>query len=136
MLMTFPQFFIIIQKFLLPKIQSLDFSSIEDFYIFHINKVYNKSESVIQISSIGAGNCETEIDLAAKLIKKGIVDFSFCCIDINPYMLERGKLLAEKHHLISKLNFLNTDINNWQPDNKYHIIMASFSSPLNRCPPQ
>jgi SAM-dependent methyltransferase len=56
-----------------------------------------------------------------------MIDFSITCIDINPYMLDRGRALAEKQGLISKFKFLQTDANNWRPNKLYHIIVANQS---------
>jgi hypothetical protein len=51
-------------KYLMPKIQSFGLKNIPDFYITHMCKVHNKIKSNIEIVSVGAGNCDTEIGWA------------------------------------------------------------------------
>ncbi len=52
------------------------------------------------------------------------MNFSISCLDINPHMLEKGEKLVKESELTSKFNFLQTDINNWKIEEKYHIIIA------------
>lgn len=115
-------------KYLRPKLESFCFSNINEFYIQYIKKIYSQQDNIeCNILSVGAGNCDTEVEIANLLVKQGITNFSFSCIDINPYMLQRGEKLAKESGVISKFNFIETDINSWKINNKYHIIIANQS---------
>jgi ubiquinone/menaquinone biosynthesis C-methylase UbiE len=115
-------------KFLRPKMESLGFSGAEQLYVDYIKRVcarQNKTE--YKILSVGAGNCDLEINIAKSLVKDDILNFSFTCLDINPNMLKRGKENADTSDLASKFYFINSDINGWEISNKYHVIIASHS---------
>lgn len=115
-------------KYLRPKLESFGFSNTNEFYIQYIKNIYHQQDNIeCNILSIGAGNCDTEVEVANLLVKQSITNFSFSCLDINPYMLQRGEILAKESGLISKFNFIETDINSWKINNKYHIIIANQS---------
>lgn len=115
-------------KYLRPKYESFGFSNSNVFFIQYIQKVCSQlDDSECRILSVGAGNCDTEVNIANLLVKQGITNFTFTCIDINPFMLKRGGKLAEESGFISKFNFIETDINSWKIDTKYHIIIAYHS---------
>ncbi len=115
-------------KYLRPKFISLGFNNPNEFYLQYIKKIYSRNNGIkCNILSVGAGNCDTEVELAKLMLLQGITNFSFLCLDINPFMLQRGKRLAEESGLNSRFNFLETDINSWKIDSKYDIIIANQS---------
>ncbi|MGD0281185.1 MAG: class I SAM-dependent methyltransferase [Dissulfurispiraceae bacterium] len=116
------------ETYLRPKIQSLGFDNIDDIYVKYIKKTYlSRDKQECRILSVGAGNCDSEINLAQLLEKNDISNFKFTCLDINPNMLGRGSDLAVKAGLIDKFVFLETDINSWVIDNTYDDIIAIHS---------
>jgi len=48
-------------------------------------------------------------------------------MDINPFMLQRGKVNADNFNFGDKFIMLEADINNWEIDNNYDVIMANHS---------
>ncbi|WP_019498101.1 class I SAM-dependent methyltransferase [Pseudanabaena sp. PCC 6802] len=115
-------------NYLLPRLNSLGFSNLQNFYISYIEQVaVQDPTSTCTILSLGAGNCDTEIALALALLKKNITNFTFTCIDINHHMLERAKQLILEYHLLSQFDFIETDINSWEVNEKYQIIIANQS---------
>ena len=115
-------------KYLLPKFQSLGFHDPNEFYRQYIEKSVAQSPGeTCRILSIGAGNCDTEVALAESLIRTGVKDFKFTCMDINPYMLDRGRALTHERHLSARFHFAETDIKEWQADEKYQVILANHS---------
>ena len=65
--------------------------------------------------------------LAESLVAKGVDNFSFDCLDLNPNMLERGRQVVVEHHLSDKFGFIETDINGWRPQSRYQIVIANQS---------
>lgn len=115
-------------NFLKPKWQIFGFNNVNEFYIkyiLHICKQYNYNNC--EILSIGAGNCDTEIELAKLLIGEETTNFCFSCLDINPYMLERGKRSARDFGVNSKFNFIQEDINQFKEDKIFHVVIANQS---------
>ena len=113
-------------KFLRPKLESLGFSDPNDLYLHYIKPIaLGGSESPCRILSLGAGNCDTEINLADLLVRNGVENFSFDCLDVNPQMLARGKELAQQRGFGSRLGFIEADINNWEAKQSYDVIIAN-----------
>ena len=64
--------------------------------------------------SIGAGNCDTEVRVAKLLKAQGLADFVIDCLDHNPYMLQRGRELAEAESVADCVGFIEGDFNRWR----------------------
>ncbi len=75
--------------------------------------------------SIGAGNCDLEVAIAAFLHSQGNTDFVIECLDVNGAMLERGKQAAMKAGVGGQVQFTQTDFNQWKPDRTYDAVIAS-----------
>ena len=115
-------------KYLRPKCESLGFSNPNDFYVQYIERAArNRLGDVCRILSIGAGNCDTEVNLAKILVEKGVQNFHFDCLELNPHMLARGRQVAAAHHVSERFGFIETDINHWQTEHTYPIVIASES---------
>jgi SAM-dependent methyltransferase len=113
-------------KFLRPKLESLGFSNSNEFYVEYVKPMALATpDSVCRILSLGAGNCDTEINLAESLEQSGVKNFAFDCLDVNPQMLTRGKQLAQERCLSSHFNFFERDINNWEAQTSYDIVIAN-----------
>lgn len=74
--------------------------------------------------SVGAGTCTSEITIAGWLREDSIENFVFECADINPTLLDQGRALAEEKQLSSHFRFAAFDVNSWQPDQQYHVVLA------------
>jgi len=77
--------------------------------------------------SIGAGNCELEVDLAQRLRKKGYANFLIECRELNPAMLARGRAMAEQAGVDANLAFVEADVNQWRAERAYDAALASQS---------
>ncbi|MGH8092748.1 MAG: methyltransferase domain-containing protein [Chthoniobacterales bacterium] len=115
-------------KYLLPKIISLGFNSLEHFFLHYIRKSAEREPSrCISIVSLGSGNCDFEVDLATKLIASGVPNFRFTCLEVNKAMLDRGRELAEKRACASVFAFEVSDLNTWTAGEKIDIALAIHS---------
>jgi SAM-dependent methyltransferase len=110
---------------LLPKLKPFGFNSPTDMFAQHLEKACRVGVPA-RFVSLGAGNCDLEIDLAAGLQFRGH-DFTLDCLDVNPAMLERGRLAAERAGLSSKVNLVASDLNNWNPAGQYDAVIANQS---------
>lgn len=77
--------------------------------------------------SLGSGNCDLEIELAQHLQAKGYGDFVIECLDLNQSMLDRGIAAAAEAGVRERLNFIQTDLNQWKSTAEYNAIIANQS---------
>ncbi|HEV8414216.1 MAG TPA: class I SAM-dependent methyltransferase [Bryobacteraceae bacterium] len=75
--------------------------------------------------SIGAGNCDREIQFALTLQSFGHSQFVIDCLEINEDMLERGRSAASEHGVADHLNPMPADFNQWRPSHEYDGVIAS-----------
>jgi SAM-dependent methyltransferase len=115
-------------KHLSPKCQSLGFNNPDQFYVQHITQLARSTtQSTCNILSLGAGNCDTEVRLSELLTASNVHNFAFHCLDINSQMLARGEQLAREQDLTSHFVFIETDINSWDAQTSYDIVLANQS---------
>jgi SAM-dependent methyltransferase len=119
-------------RFLLPKLKALGFEGIRHFYESYIESCCRERASEeCRVLSVGAGNCDTEIEVANALRERGIRNFFFVCIDLNAQMLERGSLSARASGLADHFQFLELDFNDATPEDRFEVVMANQS--LHHC---
>src|SRR5262249_9211669 len=93
-----------------PKFEAFGFSSPHGMFKKFLEEACaRKPEGPWRFVSIGAGNCDFEISVAEHLRSKGYSDFIIDCLDINPTMLERGKLEASQKGVASQIHGLEAD---------------------------
>lgn len=111
-------------RHLLPKLLPFGFNSPNDMFAKRLEKacVANPHPRFV---SLGAGNCDAEIDLARGLQAHGY-DFTLDCLDVNSTMLERGRVAAAEAG-ISQLNFIASDLNTWHAAHEYDAVIANQS---------
>lgn len=115
-------------KYLVPKYQRFGFSNPRDFFRLYIARACRQqSDQHVRCVSIGAGNCDAEVEVIEALRAAGISNFSLECLDVNPHMLNRGRNLAQQKQVSDNIQFTQADINSWQPGHRYQIIMANQS---------
>ena len=65
-------------KYLRPKLETLGFSSPDEFYLRYITQIAHANpESTCNILSLGAGNCDTEVRLSELLLRTQRPQFYF-----------------------------------------------------------
>jgi SAM-dependent methyltransferase len=102
-------------------------NSAELFRNYMARSCNENPHSDVRFLSIGAGDSATEIGIARWLVDSGIRNFVFECLDINPEVLNRGRLAAAAHGLREKVTFSTFDLNAWHPPHQYRIILAMQS---------
>jgi len=115
-------------KYLAPMLHEFEIQHPDDLYINQIVRdAENCSDSKVIIASIGSGNCDTEIRIAAGLVEKGLTKFTIDCLELNPDMLARGEVLAKEASMVEYMMFTQVDLNEWKPDKTYTSIIANQS---------
>ena len=114
--------------YLLPVLQSFGCQHPEDFLALHLFESAKRcGVARPRFVSLGCGNCDAEVRIAQDLVRRGLTDFTFECLDINPAMLERGAALAREAGLEGRVLPLPGDFNHWVPEGQYDGIMANQS---------
>ena len=111
-------------KHLLPKLQSLGVGSLNEMFLTHLENACLGPPP--RFVSLGAGNCDLELEFARALKAKGH-DFTLDCLELNPTMLERGRVAADAAGLSSNLNFIPADLNAWNAAGGYDAVVANQS---------
>lgn len=115
-------------RYLLPILQEFGCQHPEDFLALHLFESARRCGiEKPRFVSLGCGNCDAEVRIAQDLVRRGLTDFTFECLDINPAMLERGAALAREAGLEGRVLPLPGDFNHWTPDGRYDGIMANQS---------
>ncbi len=115
-------------KYLGPKVRALGFQHPDDFFVRHLLASLDASRRPAKrILSIGAGNCDTEVRVAAALVAEGARDFRIECLELNPNMLARGRQLAEEAGVADYIVGTEADFNRWAPQGTYEAVMANQS---------
>lgn len=113
-------------KYLLPKCEAFGFSHPDEFFANHLQRAM-PSSGCARFVSVGAGNCDTEVRVAALLKARGCGQFRIECLDINASMLARGEQLADERGVGEYVVPRVADFNRWSPDSNYHAVMANQS---------
>lgn len=112
-------------KYLRCSLEQLGFSNPIEFFAQQIERSPLKPGGVIEIVSLGAGNCDIEVAIAQILVAKGFHTFSIHCIDLTNAMLDRGAALASESGLIEHFSFEEADLNTWVPAREYPVVIAN-----------
>lgn len=112
-----------------PQLEQFGFSNPDQFFaLFLASAIHNAGNQHHRFASVGCGNCDTEIRVAALLVEQGIRNFSIDCLDINAEMLERGESAANEAGVTAHIRTQLTDFNIWQPEpGSYSAVMANQS---------
>ena len=111
-----------------PKLEAFGFSTVNDFFVTHLETQCRLNPQCTgAFVSLGSGNCDTEIEIARRLVAAGVTNFTLECVDLNPVMLERGRDAAVREGLIRYFAFTQSDFNLWKPACDYDAILANQS---------
>ena len=114
------------EKYLRPKLQAAGFDTIAALYADPLGAVCaRRAGGTAHFLSIGAGNCDVEIDLAAALVAAGHTNFVIDCLDLNAAMLQRGTEAAAERGLAAHVAPLQADFNEWSAVGQYDGVVAN-----------
>jgi SAM-dependent methyltransferase len=109
-----------------PKLETFGFSSPNGMFRKFVEEQFSPGRSDIKrFASIGSGNCDLEVELALHLRTKGYNGFAIDCFDLNPAMIERGRVSAAKNAVAAQMRFHQVDLNEWDPAEQYDAVFAN-----------
>jgi SAM-dependent methyltransferase len=115
-------------KYLKPKFDEMGIRGIAEFFADNIAMLCRKQEGAVRIFSIGAGHCETELQVCQLLVKEGHHNFQMVCSDINQGMLDVGRAGAASIGLAEHCSFCTLECSEWKPAvGEYQAVMANQS---------
>ncbi len=104
-------------KYVRPILEQFGFSNPNEFFLLYLKKVCRAHpRRRCRLVSLGAGNAETELLLVRDLISSGVDNFSMECLDLDPYMLERGASAVSSEGLRDFFVFTEWDVNKGLPE--------------------
>ena len=109
-----------------PQLEALGFSSPNDMFRKYVGEHCERAkDDPARFVSIGSGNCDLEISLALHFRSSGHSNFMIDCLDLNPAMLERGRIAAAERGLTGYIHFVAGDFNEWTPTHEYDAVIAN-----------
>jgi SAM-dependent methyltransferase len=109
-----------------PKLLALGLAGPMEMFKKYLKDQYARRKNrPCRFLSIGAGNCDIEIELAKYLCEEGHTHFVIECLDLNGSMLERGRVAAIENEVEGKIDFVEADFNAWQPASEYDAVLAN-----------
>lgn len=77
--------------------------------------------------SLGSGNGEVELPLAARLTERGVTNLELVLLELNPVMIERALDTAAQLGLADRVRCEQTDLNTWTTTRRADIYLAIHS---------
>lgn len=115
-------------KHLAPILESCGLRGVDDFFVDRIAGACARSEGrPVEVVSVGSGNCDFEVSLAERLLAREVHNFRIGCLELNPYMLERGRALADARGLGARFSFEEVDVATWNPRRTIDVVVANQS---------
>jgi hypothetical protein len=88
------------ETFLMHKLRLLGIQEFWNLFVDPVSKVWRQDGRLVEVASLGAGNCDFEIEIA-KQIARLEIPFRMDCYEVNPAMLDRGKKLVQREGLLN-----------------------------------
>ncbi len=117
-------------RHLRPQLERFGFANPDEFFANYLAAAYADARAAnrhARFASLGCGNCDTEVRVAAMLVARGIDAFTIDCVDINDAMLARGRELAAAAGVSAQIDAVRGDFNDWRPVARYDAILANQS---------
>jgi SAM-dependent methyltransferase len=112
-------------KYVRPKLKAIGLEGSSDFFSDALRDQCERNAGrSLRFLSIGAGNCDLEVEIASKLLALGQARFVIDCLDLNDAMLARGRSAATSQGVCEHLDFIAADFNQWNPTCEYDGVIA------------
>jgi SAM-dependent methyltransferase len=111
-----------------PKLLPYGFNSPNSMFTKYLGELWEDREGGLRrFVSLGAGNCELEVEIALHLRDQEKTGFLIECFDLSSDMLERGRTAAVKAGVEDRFVFTQGDLNAWDPGAEYDAVFANQS---------
>ncbi|MEM1183121.1 MAG: class I SAM-dependent methyltransferase [Acidobacteriota bacterium] len=114
-------------RYVLPKLWDCGFLTLDDFYLHYLAEACHGSPGRATIVSVGSGNGDLEVGLAKRLLERGVRNFHFRCLELNPAMNARGQKAAERAGVAEFCSFEEVNLEDWRPDRRASVCLANHS---------
>jgi len=114
------------RKFLSPLLLEHGFQEVQEFFAKFLQQAAVGLRRPL-FASLGAGDCQVEVQTAQLLQNRGVSEFIIECLELNPQLLDRGRARAKEAGVEAHLAFVESDVNRWTADKQYTAIVASHS---------
>jgi SAM-dependent methyltransferase len=104
-----------VKRYLTPKLRACGLPSLEALVLDAVVAACGRAAGERAVVSLGAGACDAEVLLASHLLDRGVTNFVLTCVDPNPHLLARGRQLAHRHGVLSRLRFALVEPGSWDP---------------------
>jgi ubiquinone/menaquinone biosynthesis C-methylase UbiE len=116
------------ERFVLPLFSEMGAASIDDLWEQHIaEQCMRRAPQPARLVSLGAGNGELELPLAARLAERGLTNLEIVLLELNPAMIERALEVAQELGLGDRVRAEQTDLNTWTADRGADVYLAVHS---------
>ena len=117
-----------IAQFVMPLFAELGIGGLDELWERHvIEQCERRAPEPARLVSLGAGNGEGELPLAAKLAERGLTNVELLLLELNPVMIERALALAGELGLGDRVRAEHADLNTWTAHGPADIYIASHS---------
>ena len=116
-----------LKKYIHPMLSQLGVKSHLEFYSKNIIASLPTQEAHCEVISLGAGDCDVELQIVEQLVKGGITNLNFTCLELNESVIERGQKRAREMGLEQYMSFEVANINDWQAVDSYSSVIAHHS---------
>lgn len=114
-------------RYVRPKLNSFGLDSPNELFFQYLESQCSQLDRHAYFVSLGAGNCDLEIEAACYLRSKGFERFTLECLELNDAMLERGQQAAFDAEVAAHLTLSPCDLNRWTPTRTYDAVIANQS---------
>jgi SAM-dependent methyltransferase len=113
-----------LRRYLTPKLRACGFADLESLVVDAVAAACRPSRAETAVVSLGAGACDAEVRLAGRLLERGVDSFVLTCVDPDPHLLARGRQLARRHGVLSRLRFALAEVGSWDPRPGVAVYLA------------
>ena len=115
-------------RFILPLLTEIGIASIDDLWYQQIRAQCERcAPRDARLVSLGAGNGELELPLAARLASDGIANLELVLLELNPEMGERALERASELGLGDRARVELVDLNHWTHSVSADVYLANHS---------
>jgi trans-aconitate methyltransferase len=115
------------EHYLLPKLEATGLHPLWDRMADLVVATREELGQPLEVVSLGAGNCDLEVQLAQLVLARGCHDVRFTCIELSQVMLDRGHEKATSAGVADRFSFEAGDLNAWQPEREVGVFLANHS---------
>lgn len=115
-------------KFIVPLFAEIGYGGIDDLIERNVVEQCRRcSPRSARLVSLGAGNGDYELGLAARLAERGLANLELVLLELNGAMLERAVEVAQQLGLSDRVRVEQIDLNTWSASGPADVFLAVHS---------